>query len=172
MVGAAGAARAAVLAWVGLLSRLAVNSSPNREDLPWEVIIGARAPGGGRAALLLRGYRWEGALDGGAGRGRRGALSCVAVCACCVGSVDHAQVNGTITGLDRVTEENTKGTPWLLLYCDVEWADVLEMPVTTYEECEAKRKVAREGEKLLTGWVPTGGSTGVYWKDPTGFDMQ
>jgi hypothetical protein len=82
------------------------------------------------------------------------------------------QVNGTITGLDRVTEKNTAGTPWLLLYCDVEWAEVLEMPATTYTECEERRAKARVGEKLLTGWAPGGGSTGVFWKSPTGFDMQ
>ena len=94
------------------------------------------------------------------------------MCACCVGAGVLEQVNGTITGLHRVTPENNRGTPWVLLYCDVEWAEVLEMPATTYEECEAKRKVARGSEQLLTGWVPGGGSNGALWKSPTGFDIQ
>ena len=84
------------------------------------------------------------------------------------------QVNGTITGLDLGLEDKKKvarGTPWILLYCDVEWADVLEMPATTYEECEAKRKVARDGEQLKTGWTPKG-STGALWKELTGFDRK
>ena len=61
-----------------------------------------------------------------------------------------------------------KGSPWVLLYCDVEWADVQDMPAATYEECEAKRKAAREGKELVQ--VVRDGEN--VWHQETGFDMK
>lgn len=45
------------------------------------------------------------------------------------------------------------------------------MPATTFEECEAKRKVAREGRELPTGWTPAG-TKGGGWSEITGFEMK
>ena len=57
-------------------------------------------------------------------------------------------------GLDK----GPAGMPHLLLYCDVEWMDALDMPHSDYDECVAKSNVAREKRALAPeGVVPEDG---------------
>ena len=88
----------------------------------------------------------------------------------------RAQVNGTVTGLalDSANKALVKGEPHMLLYCDVEWAEALDMPATTYEECEEKKGKARERLELPVGWRGAGAGAvqGAGYSEETGFEFK
>ena len=85
-------------------------------------------------------------------------------------------MNGTVSdlALDSTNKAKVKGEPHLLLYCDVEWEEALSMPMSTKEECEAKKLLARERMELPIGWRSgnQGAAQGGGFSDETGFEFK